>query len=104
MSHEMHPLEDAIHLGKAVTEKIDHVRKGAADTLENAASTVRSTAAHGTHAIDSFADGTADRLDGTAKRMRNLHPMCALQDALKRPGVVACCVGIGAGFLLGLSI
>jgi hypothetical protein len=102
MKRESHSLEEALHLGEAF-KKIDHARQQAAESLESAAATVRSAAAHGMEAIDTVAAGTASRLDSTATRVRNYDPVGTVRRAMRRPAVVAC-IGIAAGVLVGYSI
>ena len=103
MKQELHPIDAAKHLGETLAENIDHVRREAADSLEDAASTVRSSAAHGIDAIDHLAEGAAGRLDSTAKYVREHDPLCAVRNTIRRnPGITLLC-GIAAGFFVGYS-
>jgi hypothetical protein len=91
-------------MAETLTDKIGNVREEAAESLGNAASTVRSTAARGIDAIDNLAEAAATRLDSTAKYIRTYDPFGALRRAMQRSPGITLCAGIAAGLLVGFSV
>ena len=87
-----------------LTEKIDQARQGAADTFEDVADTVRATAKQSRKAIDELAQGTAERLDATAKVVRNYRPEISLRKMVRENPGAAVCVGVAVGLVAGLSL
>jgi ElaB/YqjD/DUF883 family membrane-anchored ribosome-binding protein len=87
-----------------LTDKIEEVRQGAADSLESAADTVRAKAEHGLDAIDNMAQGAAQRLDATAKMVRDCSPAGSLRHFVRENPGAAVCVGVAVGLLAGLSL
>ena len=87
-----------------LVETMEHAREETVQSLESAASTVRSTAAHGIHALDNLAEGTAGRLDSTAMYVRQYHPVSDMQNAMQRNPGLTLCLGIAAGFFAGISL
>ena len=104
MKQNLYSTEQALHLADTITDKIGNVREEAAESLDNAASTVRSTAARGIDAIDNLAEAAATRLDSTAKYIRTYHPLGALQNVMRQSPGITLCVGIAAGLLVGFSV
>ncbi|MGA2716920.1 MAG: hypothetical protein ABSG41_27855 [Bryobacteraceae bacterium] len=104
MKQDLHSTGQALHIAEALKDKIDHVRQEAAESLDHAASTVRSTAARGIDAIDNMAEAAATRLDSTAKHIRSYDPLGAVRRVMQRSPGVTLCVGIAAGLLVGLSV
>src|SRR5580700_3092901 len=97
MNKDRYSTGQALHIAEALTDKIDHVRQETAESLDHAASTVRSTAARGIDAIDNVAEAAATRLDSTAKYIRTYNPLGALQNVMKQSPGITLCVGIAAG-------
>jgi hypothetical protein len=104
MKQDLYPTGQAPSMVETLTDKIDHVRQEAAESLDNAAFTVRSTAARGIDAIDSLAEATAGRLDSTAMYVRNYSPLGALRSVLRRSPGITLCAGVAAGLLVGFSV
>jgi len=93
-----------LHVVETVAEKIDHLREGAAGSLDSVAASVRSTAARGISAIDSLSEGTASRLDSTAEFLRDFSAVGSLRAIVRRSPGIALGIGIGAGLLVGLVL
>jgi hypothetical protein len=93
-----------LHVVETVAEKIDHLREGAAGTLDNAAATVRSTAARGISAIDHLSEGTATRLDSTAGFIRHFSAVNSLRTLIRRSPGLALGIGLSTGLLIGLAL
>lgn len=87
-----------------LTDKIEQVRQGAADSFESAADSVRATAEHGREAIDKVAQGAAERLDATAKVVREYSPVGSLRNIVRENPGIAVCVGVAVGLFAGLSL
>jgi hypothetical protein len=103
MKQDLHSTAQGPHIAEALTDKIDHVRQEAAESLDHAASTVRSTAARGIDAIDNMAEAAATRLDSTAKYIRSFDPLGAARRVMQGSPGVTLCVGVAAGLLVGWS-
>jgi hypothetical protein len=103
MKHDLYSTEQSLHMADTLTEKIDHVRQEAAESLDNAASTVRITGARGADAIDKMAESAADRLGSTAKFVRYYSPLRSLRRVMRQSPGMTLCVGIAAGLLVGIS-
>jgi hypothetical protein len=93
-----------LHVVETVAEKIDHLREGAAGSLDSAAATVRSTAARGISAIDNLSEGTASRLDSTAEFIRDFSAVDSLRTLIRRSPGLALGIGLSAGLLVGLAL
>jgi hypothetical protein len=93
-----------LHAVEKVAETIDHLREGAAESLDSAAATVRSTAARGISAIDNLSEGTATRLDSTAEFIREFSVVGSLRSLIRRSPGLALGIGVGAGLLVGLAL
>lgn len=104
MNENPHSNGEVLHVVETVAEKIDHFREGAAESLDSAAATVRSTAARGISAIDHLSEGAASRLDSTAGFIRDFSPVGSLRAALRRSPGLALGIGLGAGLLVGFSL
>jgi hypothetical protein len=93
-----------LHVVEAVAGKIDHLREGAAGSLDSVAATVRSTAARGICAIDNLSENTASRLDSTAEFIRDFSAVRSLRTLIRRSPGLALGLGISAGLLVGLAL
>lgn len=58
-------------LGLAAGEKLDAARKGTAEALESAASSVRTTGRDGAKSIETMSENAAGKLDSTAQYLRS---------------------------------
>jgi len=63
--------EQVKYLGVAAGEKLDAARKGTADALESAASSVRTTGRDGAKSIETMSENAAGKLDSTAQYIRS---------------------------------
>jgi hypothetical protein len=104
MDENPHSNGPVLHVVEAVAEKIDHLREGAAGSLDSAAATVRSTAARGISALDNLSEGTATRLDSTAEFIRDFSVVGSLRALVRRSPGLAVGIGLGAGLLVGLAL
>src|SRR5690348_7502864 len=94
-------LED---LGRTTGEKLDEARKGAADALETAASSVRSTGRQGAETIDTLSRSAAGKLDSTARYVRSHDVggmLINLRQAIGRHPAGFVILAAGIGFLAG---
>jgi ElaB/YqjD/DUF883 family membrane-anchored ribosome-binding protein len=104
MKQDLHAVDEVMRMGENVSEKIDQARRGAAESLESAASTVRSTAAQGKDAIETLAEGAATRLDSTAKYVRNFRPVSSVGRTMGQNPWITFSIGIAAGILVAFSL
>jgi len=95
---------------EGVEEKMDEVRRSAADSLESAADSVRTAGGQGAGVIRNLANGAGERLDATAAYVRAFEggePFTRLRLAVRRHPVgilaLATAAGLAAGFLWGGS-
>ena len=82
-----------LHVVETVAETIDHLREGAAESLDSAAATVRS-----------LSEGTATRLDSTAQFIREFTVLGSLRALVRRSPGLALGIGVSAGLLVGLAL
>jgi hypothetical protein len=91
-------------LGLAAGEKLDNARKGTADALENAASSVRTNGRDGAKTIETLSENAAGKLDSTAAYVRSYDVGGMLsnlrQVVSKNPGGFLI-LAAGIGFLAG---
>jgi hypothetical protein len=104
MKTDIRAVDEILHFGENVLEKIEEARGGSARSLENAACSLRSTAAHGKDAIESIAESAASRLDSTAKYVRTFHPFSSLHDVMGRNPAITFGIGIVAGVFAAYSL
>jgi hypothetical protein len=104
MDQNPHSNGPVLHVVETVAEKIDHLREGAAGSLDSAAATVRSTAARGISTIDNLSEGTASRLDSTAEFIREFSVVGSLRALVRRSPGLAMGIGLSAGLLVGLAL
>jgi hypothetical protein len=91
-------------LGLAASMKLDEARKGTADALENAASSVRTNGRDGAKTIETLSENAAGKLDSTAAYVRS-HDVGGILSNLrqlvsKNPGGFLI-LAAGIGFLAG---
>jgi len=94
-------LED---LGRTAGEKLDEVRNGTADALENAASSVRATGRRGAETIDAVSRNAAGKLDTSAAYVRSHGVggmLINLRDVVSRHPAGFLVLAAGIGFLAG---
>ena len=95
-------MSQKLHFEETPVEKPGYIQKETADSLDDTAAAVRSTAAQGIRAIDNLAEGTAVHLDHAADYVRNYRPFSGLRDAMRRNPPLTLCAGLVAGLCAGL--
>lgn len=94
-------------LGRTAGRKLDEVRGETGAALHTAASSVRATGRQGSAAIDTLADGAANRLDATASLVED-HDLRDVYTGLRRFGrrhlAGSLIVAAAIGFLAGSAI
>lgn len=94
-------------MGRSAGRRLDEARDETGGALHTAASSVRRTGRQGSEAIDSFATGTADRLDAAASYVQH-HDIRGVLPGLRRFGrrhlAGSLVAAAGLGFLAGSAL
>ena len=99
--------ERAADLMRTAGQKLQEARNDTAGGLHAAAASVRNTGRQGSEAIDSLANGAADKLDATAAYVENYDPRNVLngfRGMIRRRPVRALAVAATIGLFAGCVI
>jgi phage I-like protein len=94
-------------LSRVAGRTVAEAQVGAAEALENAASSVRTSARHGSEAIDNLAERAAGKLDSTAARVRSPDletPVTTLGRFIRRHSTASLILGAAIGLFAGSAV
>jgi ElaB/YqjD/DUF883 family membrane-anchored ribosome-binding protein len=102
-----HVRDTAADFGRSAADNIDRNLHGAAGTLENAASSLRSRTGMGSGRMNDLARTAADKIDTTARYLRDYDTrtmVSGAEQAIRRNPGISLAVAVGIGVLIGASM
>ena len=99
--------DKAAQLGRSAAQKVDETRGSTAEALQSTANSLRSGAQSSGEAISNAANRTAEKLESTAKYVREHDFRSMMQDVeevVRRNPAQSLCAAIAVGFLMGSAL
>jgi ElaB/YqjD/DUF883 family membrane-anchored ribosome-binding protein len=99
--------EKAAQLGRTAAQKVDETRGSTAEALQSTADSLRSGAQSSGEAISNVANRTAEKLEFTARYVREHDFSGMIQDVeevVRRNPTQSLCAAIAVGFLMGSAL